>query len=133
MKYFIGEKAQFSKTISESDVYTFAGISGDFNFIHINDVAAEKSLFGRKIAHGMLVASFISNVLGNRLPGEGTVYLEQNLKFIKPVYIGDTVTAEVVVAEILNEQKGIIKLLTNVKNQQQETVLNGYAIVKADM
>lgn len=127
----IGEEAFFSKTISETDVYMFAGISGDFNSIHINEVEASKTIFKKRIAHGILVTSFISKVIASDLPGAGTVYLEQQMKFKKPVYIGDTVTAIVQVEEIINPEKGIIKLKTFVKNQMDEIVIDGYAIVKA--
>lgn len=131
MNYWIGEKQEVSKTISESDVYLFAGISGDFNPVHINQVAAEGSMFGKRIAHGMLVGSLISNVIGMKMPGAGTVYIEQDLKFLKPVYIGDTVTASVEIIEIINETKNTLKLSTCVRNQNGEKVIDGYAVVKA--
>lgn len=129
MKYEVGMKAKFAKTIVESDVYLFAGITGDLNGIHVNAVEAEKSIFGRRVAHGILVAGLISNVIGMQLPGPGTVYLEQNIKFLKPVYIGDTVTACVEIEEIVNGSKGIFRLRTNVKNQIDEMVIEGFAIV----
>ena len=129
MSIEIGQSASFSKTISESDVYGFAGLVGDFNSVHIDQVEAEKSIFGARIAHGMLVGSLISTVLGMKLPGPGTVYLEQNLKFIKPIYIGDTATATATISEIINERKGIYKLDTIIMNQKNEIVTNGYAIV----
>lgn len=127
----IGKTASFSKTISESDVYMFAGISGDFNSLHINEIEAEKTIFKKRIAHGILVTSFISKVIATSMPGEGTVYLEQQVKFQKPVFIGDTVTAIVVVEKILNSDKKIIQLKTYVKNQLNEVVIDGYAIVKS--
>ncbi len=130
-RWDLNQKASFSKTISESDVYLFAGITGDFNPVHINDAFAQKSIFGERIAHGMLVAGLISAVIGMKLPGEGTVYLEQSVEFLKPVKIGDTVTATVGITEVLNEEKGILKLRTRVENQQNEKVIDGYAIVKA--
>jgi 3-hydroxybutyryl-CoA dehydratase len=126
----IGDAATFSKTVSEHDIYTFAGVTGDFNPVHINEEEAKKSIFGRRIAHGMLTGSFISSVLGTRLPGEGTIYLEQNFKFKKPVYIGDTCTATVEVIEIINADKGIYKLDTKIVNQNGELVTEGYAVVK---
>lgn len=129
-KLNIGARASFSKTISESDVYGFAGIVGDFNPVHIDSVYAEKSLFGKRVAHGMLVGGLISTVLGTKLPGTGTIYLEQSLKFKKPVFLGDTVTAIVEIAEILNEEKGIYKLETLIKNQNDEITHEGYAVVK---
>ena len=125
-----GQSANFSKTISESDVYGFAGLIGDFNSAHLNQVEAEKSIFGARIAHGMLVGSLISTVLGMKLPGSGTIYLEQNLKFRKPVYFGDTVTATATVTEVINRTKGIYRLDTIITNQKDEIVMDGYAIVK---
>lgn len=124
----IGDTASFSKTVTESDVYGFAGITGDFNTVHINKIEAEKSIFGKQICHGMLIASFISTVLGMYLPGEGTIYLSQNVKFVKPVYIGDTITAEVTVIEMFKGDK--VRLETIVKNQNLEIVVMGEAVVK---
>ena len=126
----IGQSASFSKTITESDVYNFAGLTGDFNSVHINQVEAEKSMFGKRIAHGMLVGSFISTVLGMYLPGPGTIYMEQNLKFKRPVFIGDTITATVTVDSVINEEKGIYSLTTVVTNQDSKVVVDGYAVVK---
>lgn len=126
----IGQKASFSKTISESDVYGFAGIVGDFNPAHVNAVEAKKGIFGRRVAHGMLTGSLISTVLGTKLPGPGTIYLEQDLKFLKPVFFVDTVTALVEVSDIINENKDIYRLSTKIINQNNETVSDGYAVVK---
>ena len=129
--YFIGQNASFSKTISESDVYLFAGITGDLNPIHINKTVAEKSIFKDRIVHGILVAGFISNVIGMRFPGPGTVYMQQDIKFLLPVKIGDTITATVALDKIINPEKGILELLTEVYNQNGEKVISGKAIVKA--
>ncbi len=126
----IGKSATFTKKITESDINAFAEVSGDFNPIHVDEEAAKKSVFGRRIAHGMLSASFISAVLGMYLPGEGTIYLGQNLKFLKPVDIGDEITAKVTVAEVVNEDKGIYKLVTQCFNQKDEMVIDGEATVK---
>ena len=131
MKHQIGEKVQVSKTISETDVSLFAGISGDFNPVHVNKIEAEDSIFGKQVAHGFLVGSLLSNAIGMRLPGPGTIYMEQDMKFKKPVHIGDTVTALLEVAEILNEEKNILKLTTQVINQHGTLVIDGYAVVKA--
>lgn len=127
----VGMKASFSKTISESDVYLFAGITGDFNPAHVNAVAAENTIFGERIVHGILVTGLISTAIGMKLPGEGTIYMEQDSKFLRPVKIGDTLTANVEIIEIINEEKRILKLDTNVQNQRNEKVIEGYAIVKA--
>ena len=131
IKEILGNSAEFTKTISESDVYLFAGIVGDLNPIHVNAVEAEKSQFGERIVQGSLVSSFISTVIGMKMPGPGTVYLEQDSKFLKPVKIGDTITARVEVVEIINEHKNVLKLSTEVSNQDGEIVITGYAIVKA--
>ena len=129
-KLEIGQEASFSKTISESDIYGFAGIVGDFNPVHINELAAKESLFGKRVAHGMLVGSLISTILGTKLPGEGTIYLEQSLKFLSPVFIGDTVTAKCVVSDIINADKGIYRLNTTIVNQDGKLTHEGYAVVK---
>ena len=122
----MGDEASVSKTISETDVYNFAGICGDFNPIHVNKESAKGARFGDRICHGMLVASFISTVIGMYLPGEGAIYLEQNIRFVAPVYIGDTITATVKV----NDVKGnVVVLETNVKNQSGKNVINGMAKV----
>lgn len=122
----IGDEASVSKTLTETDVYNFAGICGDFNSLHVNRVNAQKSQFKKCICHGMLVASFISTVIGMYLPGEGTIYLEQNLKFIAPVYIGDTITATV---KVLDINKRVATLNTYIKNQEGESVIEGTAKV----
>lgn len=126
----VGEKAEFSKTISESDVYLFAGITGDMNPLHIDKVKASNSFAKQRIVHGALLGGMISTVIGMKLPGYGTVYMEQDSKFLKPVYIGDTVKAVVEIKEIVNEVKRIVKLNTYVLNQNDELVLDGYAVVK---
>ena len=126
--YQVGDVATFEKTISESDVYLYAGISGEFNPAHIKAVKAESSLFKQRIAHGMLTASLISTVLGCHLPGPGTIYLSQELKFMKPVFIGDTVEAKVEVLEYIEEKNRLI-LRTTCTNQHQELVIDGKATV----
>lgn len=124
----IGDKACFSKTVSEADIYHFAGITGDFNPMHIDAEFAKKTFFKDRIAHGMLTAGFISTVLGMKLPGPNTIYLSQSLKFTAPVRIGDTVRAEVQVLEKFDDKK-IIKLGTQVKNQHDQLVVDGEAVV----
>lgn len=126
----IGETASFSKTISEYDVYAFAGITGDLNPVHIDRVAAEASPFGKRVAHGMLTASLLSTVLGARLPGPGTIYLSQTLKFLKPVFIGDTVTATVEVAELV-PAKSRVRLATRCTNERGDVVAEGESWVMA--
>lgn len=124
----VGDTASFTKTISESDVYMYAGISGDFNPAHINAVEAEKGMFKERIAHGMLTASFISTVLGVHLPGPGTIYLSQELSFKKPVKFGDTIEAKVEVIERIIEKNRLI-LRTTCTNQHGELVIDGKAMV----
>ena len=116
------------RTVTECDIILYAGISGDFNPAHVDAESAKNSMFGQRIAHGMLSAGFISNVLGTQLPGPGTIYLGQELKFVKPVYIGDTVTATATVVERI-EEKNRLKLETVVKNQRGEVVITGMATV----
>ena len=124
----IGDHASVTKTVSETDVYLFAGITGDLNPAHTNEVAASKTMFKTRIAHGMLGAGFISAVLGMYLPGPGTIYMGQELKFTKPFHIGDTVTATATVEEIILEKnRGILD--TTVVNQDGEIVIQGKATV----
>ncbi len=127
-KINLGDSASFTKTVTESDITLYAGISGDFNPAHIDAESAKSGMFGQRIAHGMLSAGFISNVLGNQLPGPGTIYMAQELRFVKPVYIGDTVTATVTVKEKI-EEKNRVKLDTVVTNQRGEAVITGTATV----
>lgn len=124
----LGDEATFEKTLSESDVYLYAGISGDLNPAHINAVEAEKGIFKKRVVHGMLTASLISTVLGCHLPGPGTIYLEQDVKFLKPVFIGDTIRAEVKVIEKIKE-KNQIRLKTACYNQKNQIVVEGFALV----
>ena len=124
----IGDSASFTKTVSETDVYLFAGISGDFNPAHVNQTEAEKGMFGKRIAHGMLSAGFISAVLGTKLPGPGTIYMGQELRFTKPVCIGDTITATVTVSELIPEKNRAI-LETICTNQNGDVVIKGTATV----
>lgn len=124
----VGMRATFTKTLSESDVYLFAGITGDFNPVHVDRVAAEASPFGGRVAHGMLTASLISTVLGTHLPGPGVIYLSQSLRFKAPVMIGDTVTAEVEIAELL-PARNRVRLATRCVNERGEVVAEGESLV----
>ncbi len=124
----VGQSARFSKTITEADVYLYAGISGDFNPAHVDEEFAKKTFFKTRIAHGMLTASFISTIIGTLLPGPGSIYMRQEVNFVAPVKIGDTVTAIVEVAEILNEKKRV-RLKTTCVNQAGTTVVDGEALV----
>jgi acyl dehydratase len=128
MKISVGEMAEFSKTITDEDVHAFAELTGDHNPVHLDEQYASGTRFGRRIAHGMLTASLISSVLANRLPGRGTVYLSQSLKFVAPVYLDDTVTARVTVTNI-REDKPVATLETVCVNQRGETLVKGEAVV----
>ena len=124
----IGDSATFTKTVSETDIYLFAGITGDMNPAHVDAVSAADGMFKQRIAHGMLSASFISTVLAMQLPGPGTIYAGQNLQFRGPVFIGDTVTARVECSEKL-DARGWAKFKTTVTNQDGKLVVDGEATV----
>jgi 3-hydroxybutyryl-CoA dehydratase len=126
----VGDTAEFTKTITEADVVLFAGITGDFNPAHVNQVWAEGTRFQGRIAHGMLSAGIVSAVLGMYLPGPGTIYLSQELRFLAPVHIGDTITARVEVQELVKE-KNRVRLRTTCQNQDDTIVVEGTAIVLA--
>lgn len=124
----IGDSASFTKTLSEADIYLFAGITGDLNPAHVDAVSAAGGMFKQRIAHGMLSASFISTVLAMRLPGPGTIYVGQDLQFRGPVFIGDTITARVECTEKLDQRKWA-KFKTTVTNQDGKLVVAGEATV----
>lgn len=124
----VGQSAEFTKSISDEDVMSFAKITGDFNPVHVDEVAAANSQFGGRIAHGMLTAGLISAALAGKLPGPGSVYLSQTLRFTAPVRIGDTVTATVRVIEIMTAKRRV-RLSTVCTNQKGVTVLEGEALV----
>ncbi len=124
----LGDSASFTKTISESDVYLFAGITGDLNPAHMDAVSAAEGMFKQRIAHGMLTGSFISTVVGMQLPGPGTIYVGQELSFRAPVFFGDTVTARVECIEKLEPRKWL-KFKTTVTNQDGKLVVDGAATV----
>ena len=124
----VGERAEFSKTMTETDVYLYAGVTGDFNPAHINEEYAKRTHFKTRIVHGMLLAGLISGVLGCRLPGPGTVYIRQDMRFLAPVHVGDTITATVEILEVMTETERI-KVRTVCANQEGAIVLDGEAIV----
>lgn len=124
----IGESAYMSKTVSESDIYLFAGITGDFNPMHVNEEYAKKTKFKTRIAHGGLTVGLIAPVLGLMLPGEGTIVSSLSVNFLAPVKIGDTITSKVEVAE-KNEEKKNVKMLLEWINQQNTKVASGEAVV----
>ena len=123
-----GQSAEIAKTITSEDIMSFAAATGDFNPVHIDDEAGKQSPFGERIAHGMLSAGLISAVLGMKLPGPGAIYMSQSLRFVRPVKIGDTITARAEVTEVITAKKRA-KLATTCHNQNSELVLEGEALV----
>lgn len=124
----IGDTASFTKTVTEYDVYSIAGVTGDFNPAHINAEYASETSFHKRIAHGILSIGFISNVLGTQLPGPGSIYIHQSCDFRRPIYIEDTITAIVEVTK-KDEDKNRVWLRTYCTNQKNETVVEGEAIM----
>lgn len=122
----VGDSASIEKQVSETDIIQFAEVTGDKNPVHLDEEYAKQTVFGTRIAHGMLSAGYISAVLGMKLPGPGAVYMEQTLTFLAPVRIGDTITATVEVAEI-GEKRKTAKLNTTCTNQDGVVVLKGIA------
>jgi len=124
--FSIGQTAHLEKTISFEDVQGFAEVTEDKNPIHLDEAYARESMFGQRVVHGILQAGLISAVLGNQLPGPGSVYREQTLTFRKPAFIGDTLTAEVEITEI-RERMGLLLMKTTVKNQAGDLLVSGTA------
>lgn len=124
----VGDAAEFAKTVTETDIYLYAGITGDFNPAHVNEAYAKNTFFKGRIAHGMLSAGFISAIIANQLPGPGTIYLKQDLSFLAPVRIGDTITGRVEVLE-LNPEKNRARLKTTCTNQDGVMVISGEGLV----
>jgi acyl dehydratase len=125
----VGDHTSISHVFTDQDVRQFADISKDNNPIHLDEKAAQESIFGRRVVHGMLVASLFSGLLGAELPGKGTIYLGQTLSFKAPVFLGDRVTATVEITELRTE-KSIAKLRTYCVNNKDVTVIDGEAVVK---
>lgn len=124
----VGMKAEIAKTITETDVVLYAGITLDTNPAHLNEAHAQQTMFKHRIAHGMLTAGLISAVLGTKLPGEGSIYMGQELKFTAPVYFGDTITATAEIIELIPEKNRVI-LSTTCTNQEGKVVLSGKATI----
>lgn len=124
----VGQTASFSKTVTEYDVYAFAGVSGDMNPAHIDEEYASGTRFKKRIAHGVLSAGFISAAMGMHLPGPGAIYVKQSLKFVAPVYFGDTVTAAVTVMSLDLERNRAV-MSTVCTNQDGKELVLGEALV----
>lgn len=123
-----GMRASITKTIEARDVDLFAEISMDRNPVHLDEEYAGKTMFKKRIAHGILVSGLISAVLGTKLPGEGSIYLSQEMKFLAPVYLGDTITATVEVLELVPEKSRVI-MSTVCTNQDGKEVISGKAVL----
>lgn len=126
---YVGQSSSMSKRFSLEDVKAFAGLSQDNNPVHLDKEYAEKSVFQNRIVHGFLSGSLFSAIIGTQLPGNGSIYLGQTLNFKKPVYHDQLITATVTIMEI-RKDKPIVKLSTVCKNEQDDVVIDGEAIVK---
>ncbi|PHO10264.1 MULTISPECIES: MaoC family dehydratase [Malaciobacter] len=114
----IGMSATYSQTVTDADIKSFAGISGDRNPVHLDEKYAEESRYKKRIAHGMMTASYFSALFGTKIPGEGCVYVAQSLKFKRPVYVDDTVTATVEVIQVdLSKKRVFLKTTCKVNNK----------------
>ena len=123
----VGQSAMFGKTVTEADIMAFAGVSGDTNPIHLHEAFAKTTRFGQRIAHGMLSGSFISTVVGTKLPGPGSIYVSQTMNFMAPVLIGDTITAVATVSAI-DATKRRVTLKTQCLNGDK-VVIDGEATI----
>ena len=125
----VGMSAGISKTITEADILLFSAVSTDTNAVHLDEEFGKTTMFGGRIAHGMLSASLLSAVLGTRLPGPGVIYLSQSLRFKAPVRIGDTVHAKVTVKEVITDKARVV--LDTVCTVGDKVVIDGEAMVMA--
>ena len=127
--FTVGQSAELSRTLTEADVMAFAEVTGDFNPVHVDAQAAASSSFGERIVHGMLTASLLSALLAMKLPGPGAIYLSQSLRFLRPVKLGDTVTARVEIVSI-DIDKRRLTLATFIRNARGKNVVDGEAVVQ---
>ena len=128
MKWSVGESASLSRVIDDKVIHLFAEAVGDTNPVHLDEDAAAHSIFGRRIAHGMITASLVSAVLGTQLPGPGSIYMNQSLRFVAPVYIGEEITATVTITAIRSD-KPILTLDTTVTKTGGQVVMEGEATI----
>ena len=119
-----GQQASFTKTFTDEDLESFIAITGDTNPLHVDDAFAAKTRFGRRVVHGMLAASIFSTMVGMRLPGTGAIYRAQTIRFLLPVYVGDTVTAHFVVRSV-DRAKHRLEIDAWIENEAGERVLEG--------
>ncbi|MES3036013.1 MAG: MaoC family dehydratase [Gemmatimonadota bacterium] len=125
----VGQSATSTRTLGEADVMAFAAVTGDHNPVHVDAEAAAQSPFGERIVHGMLTASLLSALLASELPGPGAIYLSQTLEFLRPVKLGDTVTAHVSITSI-DAARRRLTLATTVRNARGKNVLSGEAVIQ---
>ena len=123
----LNDTGSYTRTIAERDINAFADASGDYSPLHMDEAFARTTTFGQRVAHGILTAGIISTVLGSEIPGLGTIFLELHIRFLKPVYINDTITAMATVTEIINPQR--VRMLVDCVNQHGDDVALGNAIV----
>ena len=128
MKIEVGDSASVTKTITEGDIQTFGDLTGDHNPLHYDEGHARRTRFLRPISHGMLTGSLFSPIIAHQLPGEGAIYLSQSLRFLAPVFAGDTITAQLTVTRV-REDKQIITLEGIARNQRGEVVITGESVV----
>ncbi|MFW9786139.1 MAG: MaoC family dehydratase [Candidatus Thorarchaeota archaeon] len=124
----MGQSAEVKHKVTEEDIQVFGNLSGDYNPLHFDEAWAKTTMFGGRIAHGILTASFVSTAIGMHLPGPGTIYMSQSMRFLGPVKIGDTITARVEVVG-LNDEKERVTLSTTCTNQEGKIILDGEALV----
>ena len=124
----IGQHAEYVRTVTSEDIEMFGQVSGDYNPLHFNEDWAKTMMFKGRIAHGILTATYVSTVIGMKLPGPGTIYMSQSMKFRRPVRIGDTITARVEVTD-KNDEEELLTLKTVCINQEDKVVLDGEAVV----
>ena len=128
MKIKVGDSASVTKTITEADIRTFGDLTGDHNPLHFDEEHARRTRFAQPISHGMLTGSLFSPIIAHQLPGEGAIYLSQSLRFVAPVFAGDTITALVTVTRV-REDKQIVTLDGVARNQRGEVVIKGESVV----
>jgi 3-hydroxybutyryl-CoA dehydratase len=127
----VGDATTFSKTITEADILLFAAVSGDNYPLHVDAEYAKTTRFGQRAAHGMLTASLLSTVIGMLLQKPGGIYVEQSIRFKRPVFIGDTLTATSEVTEMIPERRRM-RVRAGIVNQRGETVLDGDGVIQKD-
>jgi 3-hydroxybutyryl-CoA dehydratase len=126
-EFFVGQSESLTRTVTAAEVETFARVTGDANPVHLDETYAAGTRFGKRIVHGMLVASYISSLLGTKFPGPGTIYMSQSLEFLRPVFLGDELTVTATVTAYRPE-RAILTLEAVVRNQHGKKVLGGEAV-----